>query len=116
MLLSFSPSFPIRRKGSKGTTKEVGGLQVTHHISAIISCVTPEYPACAEYSHISLQAGACPRLFGNSTPSNACFCYHSSQSAASQLRSALLAAVGLNTFVLAIISKLRDVFSVLRSV
>jgi len=32
---------------------------VTHYICAIISSVTPEYPAYAEYSLISLQAGDC---------------------------------------------------------
>jgi len=51
-LFSFLSSFPFRRKGSKGATKEAG------------SCDPP-------------------RLFGNSTPSNACSCYHSDQSAAS---------------------------------
>jgi hypothetical protein len=39
-----------------------------------------------------------PLSFGNLSPSNACFCYHSGQSAASQTCSAPLAAIDLSAF------------------
>ena len=64
MYFIFLCYFPIRRKVTKGTTKEKRDCDL-------------------------------PLPFGNPSPSNACFCYHGDQSAASQTRAyAPLAAIG----------------------
>ena len=97
MFLHFYLPFRVAGKEAKGRPKRRKDCR-WHGKYVLSSPVSPPNILLAQNIPIFSAGRSLPRLLGNSTPSNACLCDHSDQSAASQTCFAPLAAIGLSSF------------------